>query len=147
MIAAVGSAASSVASILSGRIGRRFQPSRVLAVAYGLVVSGFLIIATAPNLWFIVLGLAVLGSGTGSIFPLFQNYAASAVPADYRGASVGMWVSSNRLGQWAGPTAGTAIAASAGERQSYFGAAVVMAVVALVWGPVRRGARRRMASR
>ena len=147
MIAAVGSAASSIASILSGRIGRRFQPSRVMAVAYGLVVTGFLIIATAPSLWFIALGLAVLGSGTGSIFPLFQNYAASAVPADYRGASVGMWVSANRLGQWAGPTAGTAVAASLGERQSYFGAAVIMAMVALVWGPVRRGARRRMASR
>ena len=147
LIAAVGSAASSMASIFSGRIGRRFLPSRVLVVAFGLMVTGFITIGAAPNLWFVALGLAVLGSGTGSIFPLFQTYAASAVPSDYRGASVGMWVSANRLGQWAGPTAGTAIAASVGERQSYFGAAVVMAAVALVWSPLRGSARRRMTRR
>jgi len=147
MIAAVGSAASSVASILSGRVGRRFAPSRVMVVAFGLVVAGFSIIGAAPNLWLVALGLALLGSGTGSIFPLFQTYAASAVSANYRGASVGMWVSANRLGQWAGPTAGTAVAASLGERESYFGAAIVMAVVALVWVPLRGSARRRMQRR
>ena len=144
MIAAVGSAASSTASVLSGRVGRRFPPSRVLPAAFGLVVTGFVILWAAPNLWFIALGLAVLGSGTGSIFPLFQTFAASAVPAQYRGASVGMWVSANRLGQWAGPTAGTAVASAVGERQSYAGAAVVMAVVALVWMPARAVVRRRV---
>jgi MFS family permease len=145
LIAAVGSAFSSTASVLSGRIGNRHPPSRVLPVAFGFVVAGFVILSLAPNLWFVALGLAVLGSATGSIFPLFQTFAASAVPADYRGASVGMWVSANRLGQWAGPTAGTAVASAIGEREAYSGAAVVMAVVAAVWIPMRRVARHRMA--
>ena len=129
--------------MLSGRVGRRFDPSRVLTVAYALVVAGFLILGSAPSLFFVALGLAVLGAGTGSIFPLLQNFAASAVPADYRGASVGMWVSANRMGQWAGPTAGTAIAAATGERRAYFGAAVVMTAVALIWRPARTAAARR----
>jgi len=144
LVMAVGSAASSVASILSGRIGLRFRPSQVLATAFLLMVVGFATIGASPNLWVVALGLAILGSGTGSVFPLLQDFAASAVPAAYRGASVGMWVSANRVGQWAGPTSGTLIAESVGERQVYFGAALVMAVVASVWVPIRRLARRRV---
>ncbi|MCB2223514.1 MAG: MFS transporter [Actinobacteria bacterium] len=146
LIAAVGSAASSTASILSGRIGRRFPPSRVLPVAFGLIVTGFVLVGSSPALWQVALGLAVIGSGTGSIFPLLQTYAASAVPAEYRGASVGMWVTANRLGQFSGPTAATAIAASVGDRETYFGAAGIMAVVAMVWVPMRRWAQRRSAA-
>ena len=144
LVLAVGSAASSVASIMSGRIGLRFGPSRVLATAFVLMVVGFATVGAAPNLWVVAFGLAVLGSGTGSIFPLLQDFSASAVPAAYRGASVGMWVSANRVGQWAGPTSGTLIAESVGERQVYFGAALVMALVASVWVPLRRLARRRV---
>jgi len=142
LVLAVGSAASSVASIMSGRIGLRFPPSRVLTAAFVLMVVGFTTVGAAPNLWVVALGLAILGSGTGSIFPLLQDFAASAVSASYRGASVGMWVSANRIGQWAGPTSGTLIAESVGDRQAYFGAALVMAGVAAVWIPVRRLARR-----
>lgn len=144
MVQAIGSAASSTASVLSGRIGRRFSPSRVLAVAFGLMVAGFTLIGAATSLWMVGLGLAVLGSGTGSIFPLLQDFAASAGPAEYRGVAVGVWVSANRLGQFAGPTTGTAIADTVGERQAYFGGALVMAVIASIWLPLRGVARRRV---
>ena len=147
LVMAVGSAASSTASVLSGRIGTRHPPQRVMKVAFVLLVAGFLLVGSAPSLWQVGLGLAVMGLGNGSIFPLLQTYAASSVPAAYRGASVGMWVSANRVGQWAGPTAGTVIAASLGDRPTYFGAAAVMAVVATVWIPMRRLAARRMAPR
>jgi MFS family permease len=145
MVQAVGSAASSGASVMSGRVGRRFAPSTVLGVAFILMVVGFTTIGLAPSLWIVALGLAILGSGTGSIFPVFQDFSASAGPPEYRGAMVGIWVSANRLGQFVGPTSGTAVADAIGERSSYFAGAAVMAVLAVVWRPFRRlaaGSRR-----
>lgn len=144
LVQSIGSAASSTASVLSGRIGRRFPPFRILAASFALMVIGFFLVGSAPSLWVLGAGLAVLGSGTGSIFPLLQDFSASAGPAEYRGAAVGMWVSANRLGQFAGPTSGTALANSIGEREAYFGGAALMAVVAAMWLPLRAAARRRL---
>ena len=144
LVQAVGSAASSTASVLSGRVGQRFSPSATLSASFLLMVTGFIVIGTAPSLWFVALGLAILGSGTGSIFPLLQDYAASAGPAIYRGAYVGTWVSANRLGQWLGPANGTLLADTVGERQSYAIAAATMVLVFVVWRPVRLVAKRRV---
>ena len=142
MVQAVLSASSSTASVLSGWIGARFTPTRVLTTAFLLMVGGFVVLAASPTLWVLAGGLVVLGLGTGSIFPLLQDYAASAGPAEYRGALVGTWVSANRVGQFVGPAAGTAIASSLGERTAYFGGAVMMALIASIWLPLRRVAAR-----
>ena len=146
LIQAILSASSSTASVLSGRIGARFSTPAVLSTAFGLMVTGFTVIGLAPSLWVLAAGLIVLGSGTGSIFPLLQDFAASISPAEYRGALVGTWVSANRAGQFLGPTSGSAVAVGIGERSAYFGGAAVMAVVAAVWIPMRRLAARRVRS-
>lgn len=142
-VQAIGSAASSTVSLMSGRLGARYSRTGVLSVAFVGMVAGFALIGTAGTLWQVGFGLAVLGSSTGAIFPLLQEYSASAGPAEYRGVLVGTWVSANRLGQTAGPAAGTAIADGLGERQAYGIAALVMAAVAIVWRPARRVVGRR----
>jgi MFS family permease len=142
LIAAVLSAASSTASAFSGRIGARFTRSQVLSTAFLMMVAGFVVVGSSPNLWVLPLGLIVLGLASGSIFPLLQDYSASAGPAHYRGMLVGTWVSANRLGQFVGPSSGTAIANSIGYRESYFAGAVLMAAIALSWRPLRVVSRR-----
>ena len=143
LVQAILSAASSTASVMSGRIGARFAPSSVIGGAFLLMIAGFLVIAVAPSLWVLPVGLVVLGAGTGSIFPLLQDYAASAGPARYRGVLVGTWVSANRVGQFVGPSSGPAVANSFGERTAYILGAALMAVVSLTWRPARHWARRR----
>ncbi len=138
LIAAVLSGASSIASALSGRIGARFMPHQVLTAAFSMMVIGFVIVGLSPTLWVLSIGLAVLGLASGSIFPLLSNYSASAGPAHYRGMLVGTWVSANRVGQFAGPSSGTAVAQSIGYRESYFVGAAIMGVVAITWMPLRR---------
>lgn len=142
-IQAILAGASSSASLLSARIGQRFSPSKVISAAFVCIVAGFVIVGSSPSLWVLPIGLLILGSGTGSIFPLVQDYSASAVPARYRGVIIGTWVSANRLGQFLGPAGGTAIAERIGWREAYFSGAAAMAVVAVVWRPARRLARRR----
>lgn len=138
LIAAILSGASSAASALSGRVGRWLTPRQVLSTAFAFMVVGFAVIGAAPSLWVLPLGLVVLGLATGSIFPLLQDYSASVGPAQYRGMLVGTWVSANRVGQFAGPSSGTAIAGAIGERRAYFAGAAVMGVIAVTWRPLRR---------
>jgi MFS transporter, ACDE family, multidrug resistance protein len=142
MVQAIVSAASSTASVLSGRIGARFLPRQVISSALAFMVVGFAIIATAPSLWVLPVGLIVLGASAGAIFPLLQDFSASAGADRYRGVLVGTWVSANRLGQFVGPAVGTAVAVSVGERSTYLAGAVFMALVALAWRPARSAARR-----
>jgi MFS family permease len=106
------------------------------------MVVGFTVIGLAPSLWILPLGLIVLGLATGSIFPLLQDYSASAGPAHYRGMLVGTWVSANRVGQFAGPAGGTTLAESIGDRRAYFAGAAVMGVIAVTWMPLRRLGKR-----
>jgi MFS family permease len=78
---------------------------------------------------------------------MLQDYGASAGPDRYRGILVGTWVSANRVGQFVGPSAGTAVASSYGERSAYVVGAILMAVVAVTWRPARHVARRLVARR
>jgi len=144
MVQAIGSAASSTASILSGRVGSRLSPSVVLTGSFALIVTGLVVIGSAPSLWIVGFGLTLTGLGSGSIFPLLQDFSASAGPQQYRGALVGSWVSANRLGQATGPVAGTALAQSMGERTSYFMGAGLIGLVMVIWTPLRRLIARRL---
>jgi MFS family permease len=138
LIAAILSGSSSFASVFSGRVGSLLTPRQVLTTAFTFMVIGFTVIGLAPSLWVLPLGLVILGLATGSIFPLLQDYAASAGPAHYRGMLVGTWVSANRVGQFVGPSGGTAVANSIGDRHAYFVGAAVMGVIAVTWMPLRR---------
>ena len=142
LIAAVLSGASSTASALSGRIGARWSRRQVLTAGFSMMVVGFVIVGSAPTLWVLASGLVVLGFASGSIFPLLQDYSASVGPAHYRGLLVGTWVSANRVGQFVGPSGGTALATTIGYRQAYFAGAALMAAVAVAWMPLRMTARR-----
>lgn len=142
LVAAILSGASSLASVFSGRIGLLLTPRQVLTSAFIFMVVGFTVIGLAPSLWILPLGLIVLGLATGSIFPLLQDYSASVGPAHYRGMLVGTWVSANRVGQFAGPAGGTALAESIGDRRAYFAGAAVMGVIAVTWMPLRRLGKR-----
>ena len=138
LIAAILSGSSSFASVFSGRVGSILTPRQVLTTAFTFMVIGFTVIGLAPSLWILPLGLVVLGLATGSIFPLLQDYSASAGPAQYRGMLVGTWVSANRVGQFVGPSGGTAVANAIGDRHAYFVGAAVMSVIAVTWMPLRR---------
>lgn len=142
LVAAILSGSSSLASVFSGRVGSLFTPRQVLTSAFTFMVVGFTVIGLAPSLWILPLGLIVLGLATGSIFPLLQDYSASVGPTHYRGMLVGTWVSANRVGQFAGPAGGTALAESIGDRRAYFAGAAVMGVIAVTWMPLRKLGKR-----
>jgi MFS family permease len=144
LLLAVGAGMSSLASLLSGRVGRRVRPARVMAVGLALEVAGFTAIGLAPSLWVVGLGLALVGTGYGSFTPVLQTFATSAGKARHRGVLVGTWVTGNRIGMFAGPWAATALAAAIGEQDSYLVGALVVGAIAVAWVPLRRLAAGRL---
>ena len=144
LLLAVGAGMSSLASLASGPLANRLRPARVMALGLVLEVAGFTVIGLAPELWVVVLGLALVGAGYGSFTPVLQTFATSAGRARHRGVLVGSWVTGNRAGMFAGPWAATALAESIGEQDSYLVGALVVGAVAVAWVPLRRLAAARL---
>ncbi len=138
LVQAVLSVGSSISTLNTARLAARFSPARVLNVSFAGIVVGFAVLAAAPSLWVVGIGLFTVGTALGLVFPLFQDFVASAVGGAYRGAAVGTWISSIRLGQAVGPVVGSGLAEGIGERRTYWVGAAAMAVLAVTWRPARR---------
>ncbi len=144
LLLAVGVGTSAVASLSSGWVATRLRSARVIAVGLVLEAAGFTVIALAPSLGMVALGLVLVGAGYGSFTPVLQTYATSAGAPRHRGVLVGTWVTGNRIGMFAGPWAATALAGAIGEQDSYLVGALIVGAVAVAWVPVRRLAANRM---
>lgn len=139
-IQASASVGSSIAAISSARVVGRLGRTRMLTLALGAAAVGFAIVGSAPSLVIVALGLFTFGLGIGSVFPVVQVFLTEAASGTYRGAAIGTWVSSIRTGQTIGPIVGTRLADSVGERETFFIGGTVLALVALIWVPLRRAA-------
>ncbi len=134
----------SAGSLLAARIVERFGATASLSIATALSGFGFLAGGVAPSLWVLAPLLMVLGVGIGLSFPIFQDFVGSSVPATYRGAAVGTWVSSIRTGQFVGPIVASSVASGLGEQAAYVVAGVGCAAVLVSWQPLRRVAQDRI---
>ncbi len=144
LLLAVGAAVSSLASASAGRVGTRLRPAWVIAASLPLVVGGYVAVALAPSLWIVGLGLGLVGLGYGSLAPVMMGFSTSVGKPQYRGVLVGTYVSGNRVGMFVGPALATAVAGSLGDRRSYWAGAALLAVVAVIWLPLRRLATSRL---
>ena len=90
--------ASPLMTALSDRHGRR----KLYVIDVGLFVAGSIIAATAPSFALMLVGRAVQALGAGGILPVASAVATELVPAERRGAALGivgsMWGVASVLG-------------------------------------------------
>ncbi len=91
----------------------------------------------APAAWVVGIGLAIAGVGFGLFVPLAQEYSARAGSNLYRGVTILTWVTVVRVSQVFGPPAGSFLSDATGARVTFAIAALGMAVLAVVWRPLR----------
>ncbi len=135
---AVGSV---IASLLSASLVRRHGPTFVLRGAFIFVTFGFIVVANAPIVGFVPLGLIIVGLGFGTLFPLLSEFATSAPGNSHRGVAVAIWMASLRLGQTVGPVFGTILVTQMGGRFLYWLTAIVFVFILFAWIPLRRMAQ------
>lgn len=138
---ALASVGSSSGSLASARLAARFATPQLLTGAFAGVAAGFAAFAVAPSLLVVGPALVLLGFGIGVMFPAIQDFVASAVPDQERGAAVGTWISSIRLGQAIGPILATSTIVALGDRTAYGVVAVIVLAIAVAWRPLRAYAR------
>jgi MFS family permease len=138
---AINTAISAVASLNFRRVRAFAGPRRILAFAFGMIGTGFAIVASATDVTTAVVGLCFCGPGLGLMFPSISTWLMAAVPARARGRATGGMTTAVFLGQFLSPVLSQPIVAAYGLPTMFaVGAGVSLAFTAIlialvVWLP------------
>ncbi|MDR8393763.1 MFS transporter [Aliifodinibius sp. S!AR15-10] len=105
MAIAVSTLFGMVTSLSYGRIRARMGYLSILALNFGLMGMGYLVIGLADSYVVVVAGLAICGLGMGLMIPNFNVWLTSEVPKSARGRAVGGLTTAIFLGQFLSPLA------------------------------------------
>jgi MFS transporter, DHA1 family, tetracycline resistance protein len=99
-----------ISALMQGLIVRRLAPRigeeglvRLSALPF---VAGLLLIAVAPGLFTLLLGMTLLACGFGGVLPSLSSLLSRAAPEALQGGSLGVGQSVGALARMAGPLAG-----------------------------------------
>ena len=135
-----------VAALVFSRVGVRLG-SRAVTIGFSTMALGLTLISTTPSIAQLALGLAVTGAGFGTFMSMGQVFAAGAASAAFRGLAVSMLVATIRIAQTVGPPAASLATDQISSRSSFIGAAVLVALLAVTWRPIRTSIANRRLSR
>ncbi|WP_420597186.1 MFS transporter [Deinococcus sp.] len=121
---------AAITSLTYSRFSGRFDPRRVVALGFGLLAGGEIIVSQAGSIAAVVPGLIVAGLGGGLVIPNLYTWLADITPASWRGRIVAGMSSAIFLGQFLSPLI---LAAPADHpAQGFVWGAIAAAVVGLV---------------
>ena len=93
-------------------LGDRFGRKRTLVLGLGMFVLGSAAAALAPSIGWLIAARAFQGIGGAIIAPLTLTILSAAVPAERRGAALGIWGAISGLAVGLGPVVGGAVVQS-----------------------------------
>ena len=79
-----------IASLQFRRLATRVSREAIAALTFGLMALGYVVVAVAPNLSTVVLGLALAGLGTGLIMPNTNEWTMHATHGAQRPGALGV---------------------------------------------------------
>ena len=136
---AVAPLAGGLVSTQFRHIRRRLDAVHVVALLFGLLAIGFVLIGTATTLFQILTGLAVTGVGLGLLLPNLNGWVADNAPVEQRGRLLGGLTSVIFLGQFLSPLVTQPLLVIVGYGRMYlvigvvvFGLAIVATIITVV---------------
>jgi MFS family permease len=130
--------AIAVASMTGGALASQYQSVRarlgvvrVVAVVFGLVGIGYVIVGVSATYLQILAGLAIAGAGLGLFIPNLSAWISAEIPDDFRGSALGGLTSFLFLGRFLSPIATQPISARIGLGAAYAAAGLVLLVLAV----------------
>ena len=115
-----------------GWLKARLTFVNILAIAFTFGCIGHTIVAVAPNIQFIVLGLAVSGLGFGLLFPNCKVWVTQAVAPKIRGRALGGLTTAFYIGEFLSPFASQTAVQWVGASGTYALASGILGVVAVL---------------
>lgn len=121
-----------VVRMFSGRIS-----GRVMSVGIWLMAVGLALVFVSGSLSLVAVGMALSGAGFGLVYTLAQRDAIASVSLAYRGLVFLTLVTGVRIAQMVGPPAASLVTDVIGPRSSFLIAALITALAAVSWRPLR----------
>lgn len=115
-----------------GWLKARLTFVNILAIAFALGCIGHIIVAVAPSIKFIVLGLAVSGLGFGLLFPNCKVWLTQTIAPKIRGRALGGLTTAFYIGEFLSPFASQTAVKWVGASGTYALASGILGVVAVL---------------
>ncbi len=123
---------SAFASMAYGKIKQRYSLIVILALSFGLMGVGNIIIGLASTYFVVLLGLVVAGMGLGLVIPNLNVWLSAEVPDSLRGRALGGLTTFMFLGQFLSPIVTQPLNNSLGLAATYGIAGVILTVFSLL---------------
>ncbi|WP_159709951.1 MFS transporter [Geminicoccus flavidas] len=124
-------------ALLYARVEARIGHGGVFAVGYSAMALGFLLLVLSEALPVSLGGAAMIGSGYALVSPAFVPLALGMAPASRRGLAGGVLTASIFIGQFVSPLISTPWIRSVGYEGMFFGAACLLAAMAMAATVIR----------
>jgi ACDE family multidrug resistance protein len=129
MITAMSIATAAVSSQL-GKINRKLSLTHVIIIAFVLYGFSFILMPNMPNLWVMLVPVAIYGAGHGGNIPGLQTSIAGLAPLEYRAAFMSVNTTVLRLGQTVGPPLMALIYISRGMNMTFYVSGAIALITA-----------------
>ena len=115
-------------------IARRLEGAALWVVIFVITSAGYVFLAAAPSLPFMVAGILIVGTGCGMVQPNSLSLLFGQVPVTARGRVAGVQTTCFFLGMAAGPLIGVTLGKALGSHVILFdGFGLVLAAIAAVY--------------
>ncbi|MFO1157785.1 MAG: MFS transporter [Reyranellaceae bacterium] len=139
----IASFSAAIWSLLFGKLRARFSPIVLVAISFGAMAIGYLIVSRAPDIVVITIGLVVAGAGFGINLPNLSSWLQESVPFGLRGRAAGGLTSAVALGQFVSTFAYSAIGSERDGASSFLlatGLCVIVVATAVLSLVARKAA-------
>ena len=111
--------------LLLGSMADRVSARRLLPLGLVATSLSMLVVAAAPNIWVLVIGLLTGGLGFGLVAPSAQVHVAQRTQAEQRRRDIGRMMSGGMFGAFLAPVIAGLLASSLGWRAAFVAVAVL----------------------
>jgi MFS family permease len=137
MAIAATTLASAIVSPMYPKLRARLSPMGIMGLAWAIAGLGLVIVSLSGVYWQVIIGLAILGAGTGMHFPNISTWLMAVSPEHLRGRLSGGLTTAIFLGQFLSPVVGQLISQAVGIGHSFGVMGLAVGLVAAVVGASR----------
>ena len=130
---AVSAVAAGAMAALYGRIRARLPYPSIISIALTAWIVGFLIIAVAPNIPLVALGVALFGAGQGLALPSAMVWSGESVPPKFQGRITSYLATFGFVAQFVSPLLLSPVSGALGVSGMYMVVSAAMAMALGAW--------------